>query len=43
VRHQRVSRRAGGALLGPEADGEAVLVRADKAMYVRKTAWRAEV
>ncbi|MGM4916170.1 hypothetical protein [Tardiphaga sp. 813_E8_N1_3] len=34
---------AGVALLGPKADGEAALVRADKAMYVRKTARRAEV
>lgn len=29
---------AGVALLVPEADGEAVLVRADKATHVRKTA-----
>ncbi|WP_244499615.1 GGDEF domain-containing protein [Tardiphaga robiniae] len=34
---------AGVALLGPEADGEAALVQADKAMYVRKTARRAKV
>lgn len=29
---------AGAALLGPDADGEAALVQADKAMYERKTA-----
>jgi diguanylate cyclase (GGDEF)-like protein len=32
---------AGVALLGPDADVEAALVQADKAMYVRKTARRA--
>jgi diguanylate cyclase (GGDEF)-like protein len=32
---------AGAALLGPDADVEAALVQADKAMYVRKTARRA--
>ncbi len=34
---------AGVALLGPDADGEAALVQADKAMHVRKTARRAKV
>jgi diguanylate cyclase (GGDEF)-like protein len=34
---------AGVALLGPDVDGEAALVQADKAMYVRKTARRAKV
>lgn len=32
-----------GVALGPEVDGEAALVRADKAMYVRKSARRADV
>jgi diguanylate cyclase (GGDEF)-like protein len=34
---------AGVALLGPDVDGEAALVQADRAMYVRKTARRAKV
>jgi diguanylate cyclase (GGDEF)-like protein len=34
---------AGIALLGPDADGEAALVQADRAMYVRKTARRVKV
>jgi diguanylate cyclase (GGDEF)-like protein len=34
---------AGVALLGPDTNGEAALIHADKAMYVRKTARRAKV